>query len=364
MKLPKALSTALCLFLAGQALHAQSSPYLNTSANELRFTDNGQIKSLDDAHRILFRRSENILEFREFGRIVFSPGAQATTETAKMTLTEDGNLGVGSTGPRGKIDIWGGALYATGPDYNGTLVAGANSGFAFLGCNSLTNGIAISAQGTVGLGTTSPQALFSLGSTNGKKLLVYDGGNASSVQAGFGVDMSGSSRELSIFHSTSNGSDGDISFGKRLESSGTYTETMRITGSGSVGIGTVKTNDAAYKLFVETGIRTAKVKIDLSTNWPDYVFRTGYRLRPLSEVEQYINQYHHLPDVASAEQLEKNGIDVAENQAMLMKKIEELTLYVIEQDKQIKKLASENREMNSLKKEVEELKTAIRQMRK
>jgi hypothetical protein len=355
MRFSRTLSTAFCLLLAGQALHAQSSPYLNPSANELRFTDNGQIKSLDDAHRILFRRSENVLEFREFGRIIFSPGAQASAETAKMTLTEDGNLGIGTTGPRGKLDIWGGALYVTGPDISGTLVAGANSGFAFLGCNSLTNGIAISAAGTVGLGTTAPQALFSLGPTSGKKLLVYDGGNASPVQAGFGIDMSGSARELSIFHSTS-GSDGDISFGKRLEGSGTYTETMRITGSGSVGIGTVNTNDANYKLFVETGIRSRKVKVD-ATTWPDYVFHTSYRLRPLNEVEKYIEQYHHLPDVASAEEIKKNGIDVGENQAMLMKKIEELTLYVIEQDKQIK-------ELESLKKEVEELKAVIRQIRK
>lgn len=351
------LTAMVCLLLTDQAIYAQGSPYINTTDNELRFTDNGQIKSLDDAHRILFRRSDNALELREFGRIIFSSGAQAGTETAKMTLSEDGNLGIGTAGPRGKLDIWGGALYATGPDLSGTLVGGANSGLAFLGCNSLTNGIAINASGYVGLGTTAPQALFSLGSNGGKKLLVYDGGITSPVQAGFGIDMSGTARELTIFHSTSDGTDGDISFGKRLEGSGTYTETMRITGKGSVGIGTVKTNDGAYKLFVETGIRTAKIKVDASTNWPDYVFHTSYRLRPLSEVEQYINRFHHLPDVASAEEIEKNGIDVGENQAMLMKKIEELTLYVIEQDKKIK-------ELDALKKEVEELKEVIKEIRK
>jgi hypothetical protein len=194
----------------------------------------------------------------------------------------------------------------------------------------------------IGIGTTNPQAALSLGAPGvaGKRLLVYDNG-AARVQAGFGVDMSGTSRELSIFHSTSDGINGDISFGKRLENSGAYTEAMRITGTGKVGIGTVNTNEAGYKLFVETGIRTRKVKVDQST-WSDYVFYSNYRLRPLSEVEQYINQYHHLPEVPSAEEVEKNGLDVGDNQATLLKKIEELTLYIIQQNKRIEALESKS----------------------
>jgi hypothetical protein len=107
---------------------------------------------------------------------------------------------------------------------------------------------------------------------------------------------------------------------------------MRIGANGNVGIGTDKINDAGYKLFVETGIRTRKVKVDQST-CSDYFFYASYRLRPLSEVEQYIKQYGHLPEVPSAEEVEKNGLDVGDNQATLLKKIEELTLYVIEQNK-------------------------------
>jgi hypothetical protein len=268
MRFPKALSTALCLFLTGYEIQAQ---YINTSNNELFFPDNGQVRSLNDNHRILFRRSDNALELRELGRIIFSPGATAGTETAKMTLVDNGNLGIGTVSPRAKLDIWGGALYATGTDFNGTLVAGSQGGTAFLGCNWLTNGISISSQGTV-------------------------------------------------------------------------------------GIGTVNTNDQAYKLFVETGIRTRKVRVD-QTNWPDYVFHSNYRLRPLCEVEQYINEYRHLPDVVSVTEVDKNGLDVGDNQAALLKKIEELTLYVIEQDKQLK-------QMDSLKKEVQELKAMIQQIRK
>lgn len=191
--------------------------------------------------------------------------------------------------------------------------------------------------GNVGIGTTTPQATLSLGAAAGKRMLVYDGGDAS-VQAGFGIDMSGSGRELSLFHSTSNGSDGDISFGRRLESTGAYTELMRIRGDGNVGIGTASPQ---AKLAVNGDLYAKKVKVT-QTGWPDYVFHKTYKLRPLSEVEQYIKKYQHLPEVPSAAKIEKDGVDLGDNQATLLKKIEELTLYIIDL----------NKEVNALKKEI------------
>jgi hypothetical protein len=347
MRIPRILFVAINLLVVSPSLLAQ---YITVPANnsQIRFEENGDIRSYDGNHRILFRRTENIFEVREFGSIMFSPGAETGDQTAKVFIGSNGNMGVGTTSPRGKIDIWGGALYATGSDFTGTLVAGAQSGFAFLGCNSLTNGIAISAAGTIGITTTSPQALFSLGGGTlvGKKLLVYDGGPGS-VQAGFGVDMSASaSRELAVFHSTSDGVNGDISFGKRLESSGAFTEAMRITGAGNVGIGTTDTKN--YKFAVNGSAIFTKVVVKAYSNWPDYVFHANYRLRPLSEVEEYIKQYHHLPEVVSAEEVEKNGLDVGDNQATLLKKIEELTLYMIEQNKKIEALNKKIEDQNTV----------------
>ena len=86
--------------------------------------------------------------------------------------------------------------------------------------------------GNVGIANTAPSVELALGSGGGEKLHVYHGGV---VKAGFGVDLSGSSRELSMFHS-SQGTDGNISFGKRAESGGAYTEAMRITGNGEVKV--------------------------------------------------------------------------------------------------------------------------------
>jgi hypothetical protein len=106
-----------------------------------------------------------------------------------------------------------------------------------------------------------------------------------------------------------------------------------VDANGSVGIGTTNIN-ATYKLFVEGAIRTRKVKVDQLT-WPDFVFDKTYRLLPLTELEKFIAANHHLPDVPSAATVAKDGLDLGDNQATLLKKIEELTLYLIEQNKRI-----------------------------
>lgn len=114
--------------------------------------------------------------------------------------------------------------------------------------------------------------------------------------------------------------------------------------SGQVGIGTsysvTSFSDQATKFFVEGGVKARKVKVDQST-WSDYVFYPTYKLLPLNEVESYIKQYQHLPDIPSAAEVEKNGIDLGDTQAALLKKIEELTLYVIDQNKKIEILQQE-----------------------
>jgi hypothetical protein len=125
--------------------------------------------------------------------------------------------------------------------------------------------------------------------------------------------------------------------------------------SGSVGIGVQDTK--GYKFAVNGNAIFTKVTVK-AYPWPDYVFQPTYRLRPLSEVEQYINQYHHLPEVPTAEEVEKNGVDVGENQATLLKKIEELTLYMIEQQKQLKEM---NQQIKTLQNENIQLKNLINQ---
>jgi len=103
--------------------------------------------------------------------------------------------------------------------------------------------------------------------------------------------------------------------------------------SGNVGIGTLDTK--GYKLAVAGGIIAEKVTVKLQSNWPDFVFEKDYRLPSLSEVEKEITENKHLSGVPSAGDISKDGIDVGEMNRILLQKVEELTLYIIDLQKQI-----------------------------
>jgi len=102
---------------------------------------------------------------------------------------------------------------------------------------------------------------------------------------------------------------------------------------GNVGIGTINPME---KLSVNGKIRAHEVKVE-TNNWPDYVFKPNYNLSPLSETERFIQANGHLPDVPKAEEVESNGVSLGEMNKILLKKIEELTLHVIELDKSNRK---------------------------
>ncbi|MDZ4813223.1 MAG: hypothetical protein SGI99_11505, partial [Pseudomonadota bacterium] len=106
-------------------------------------------------------------------------------------------------------------------------------------------------------------------------------------------------------------------------------------GSQSVGIGT-STLDNSYTLSVNGSIRSKEIVVE--SGWSDYVFEPGYRLAPLVEVAQHIAAHGHLPDAPSATAVMANGLRIGESQAMLMRKIEELTLHLIAMDRELRDL--------------------------
>jgi hypothetical protein len=126
---------------------------------------------------------------------------------------------------------------------------------------------------------------------------------------------------------------------------------VHIDKTGNVG---VYTNDTKGYQFAVNGQAIFNKVVVKAYPWSDFVFDSVYRLAPLGSVEKFIKANHHLPDVPAADSVERNGIDVGGNQAVLLKKIEELTLYLIQQEKELQELKQRDREMerqlNALKK--------------
>ena len=165
--------------------------------------------------------------------------------------------------------------------------------------------------GNVGIGTSSPEHKLDVVDGNvqvrnvaaGRKIKL-DAGNGS-------IDLTGGTMQLNRF-STNN-----ISLAR---------------GGGSVAVGTLLA-PTGYKLAIAGKTITEEVKVQLQTNWPDYVFEKDYNLPTLTEVELHIKEKGHLKNIPSAKEVEKNGFYLGEMDAKLLQKIEELTLYTIEQEK-------------------------------
>jgi hypothetical protein len=121
----------------------------------------------------------------------------------------------------------------------------------------------------------------------------------------------------------------------------TNAELFRVLGNGNIGIGT---NNPQAKLSVNGDIFSKKIKVT-QTGWPDYVFNIGYPLLPLDQVENYILLHKHLPGIMTEQEVTNDGVDLGNNQAALLKKIEELTLYLIRQNKEIQELKDLNKKL-------------------
>ncbi len=113
-----------------------------------------------------------------------------------------------------------------------------------------------------------------------------------------------------------------------------YSEKIRVKLNGNVGIGI---NNPTHKLSVNGTIQTKEVNIT-ATGWADYVFRPEYQLMPLSELEAYIAENGHLPNIPTEADVAGNGVNLAEMNVKLLEKVEELTLYMLQQQKEIELL--------------------------
>ena len=194
--------------------------------------------------------------------VVFSAGTGGGTE--RIRIHTGGNVGINNQAPASTLDVKGALRITRGVDaghasegnwnfsishedvnHYGTLYMTPSVSTADI--SLMGNKFRFTSEGFLGINNQHPVVALSLGNASGERMHVYHGGN---VRAGFGVDMSGGSRELSMFHSTT-GTNGLITFGKRAESNGAYTSTARLDGAGRFALTTANTS-----LIVGSGITT------------------------------------------------------------------------------------------------------------
>ena len=363
----KVLLWVFSLIAIGDVLYAQNwsgftpgSIYYNSGAVGIG-TNNPQQKFVvsnnnDEGLEVYLGQPAGVVGLQSYNRSVnqYSKMQFDASQFAFM----NGNVGIGTVSPSYTLhsvafnNTNNASTYLWGQHY-GTVIGVGNassayyafkvfSDISFDGTGSSAKDLfSVRADGNVGIGTATPSTKFH----------IVDGNNY--VKIG---DINGTSTPVIELVDNApvqiEGYEADL----RFLTSGL--ERVRITSGGNLGIGTSDTK--GYKLAVNGDAIFTKIKVKQYNNWPDYVFSSTYRLRSLKEVELFIRQHQHLPEVPSAKEVEGNGLDVGENQAVLLKKIEELTLYLIEQDKKIETQQQQIKDLLEIKKDFESIKAKLK----
>lgn len=270
--------------------------------------------------------------------IPFVSNAQWTTGSGIIYTTN--NVGIGTSTPTtiagynilsinnstgGLLDLQSGGtskayLYGNGGGLN---IDGVGSTTPILIHTNGNEVMRITDAGNVGIGTTSPGSKLNIfDATAGNSLLSLARASNSAVKA---LDIKLDASENTVF-TTANS---DLNFTTNFNG-GSPLSTMYLTYQGKVGIGTTTPDEL---LSVLGTIHANEVKVDLSVPGPDYVFKPDYKLPSLAEVKAYVDKNQHLSEIPSADEMSKNGLNLGDMNTKLLKKVEELTLYLIEQQK-------------------------------
>jgi hypothetical protein len=194
--------------------------------------------------------------------------------------------------------------------------------------------------GNVGIGTTAPAAALHVSGHVGREVARFQGSADVSNNRNFVsiyTTNPGYWWEFSNQDPSGGGTLNGLAFRER-SASGNSVERVYFASGGNVGIGTAS---PTHKLAVNGTIRAKEVIVD--TGWSDYVFKPDYKLASLSEVEGAIQRDGHLPGIPSAQEVAEHGVSMGEMQAKLLAKIEELTLHVIAQHKELTAVKQELR---------------------
>jgi len=246
--------------------------------------------------------------------------------SAVMTLKGSGNVGIGTASPQSTLDVRGNIVSETGTNpifYAGVGSSELNRYLLLLNSTGLH-----SASGLMAGGILIADS-YTYASPGKNDLIVKGNVGIGTPTPAYKLDVNGPINAASL------NINGQPLIGTQWTTAG-----ASISYTGKVGIGTTLTNNPNnYSLAVNGTIGAKDVRVEKSsTTWPDYVFDNSYDLPSLKELENYIQEHKHLADVPSAKTVEEKGYSLNEMDVILLKKVEELSLYVIQQQKEIDEL--------------------------
>ncbi|HPF41221.1 MAG TPA: hypothetical protein P5081_09360 [Phycisphaerae bacterium] len=261
----------------------------------------------------------------------------ASTAGDQFLIRASGGVGINRNDPATALDV-NGTVTATAFVGDGSGLTGVSAGDASYGSSagSPNDAVYVDDAGAVGIGVTSPsQALHVAGNvrTDG-----YIGVGADPI---FPLHIETEGVPVNAYPGANENEKAYLQLVLNL---------ANVTGGGMAiggGGGFFDLSDG-YITYLPLnsgqGIRVQGTVKVVNNAWPDYVFEEGYRLRPLKDVEDFIQAHGHLPDVPSAAEIHSDGVDVSEMNAVLLRKIEEMTLHMIEMRKEIDRLKAGQRE--------------------
>ncbi|WP_448698199.1 hypothetical protein ACFGVR_15375 [Mucilaginibacter sp. AW1-3] len=315
---------------------------------------------------------------------------QSSAQTTN-TFPASGNAGIGTTSPSESLSIEGGPAHGkifiatpfadailkmyrwsgTGsvyfPWYIGIGPADGSGSFSimngsptYVGSEGMGEVFHISGNGNTGIGVSNPLSLFqvedgvskaSIGSAGDSQVL-----NWGTSYLGFNASRIGSGSNCSwLTNGDNNNNGGGVIYSSVFGDM--YFATVPTTGAtGQTLFDADIAGHIALKISHTDGAVYAKQVYVQTSGFPDYVFKKDYKLMPLAQVKSYIDQNHHLPDMPAAAVVEKDGINLGEMNKLLTKKVEELTLYLIEKDGRDKEketqLRSQQQQIDQLKQQI------------
>ncbi len=277
-----------------------------------------------------------------------------------FVIEPGGNIGIGTTNPNADLEVSNSTgetevritrssdSFSTGVSFNtqsdqdwviGIPPSTHNMEIFKNSGNTTGNLVLLKDAGNVGIGTPAPKGKLHIHDVNSTNTTVYITPKATSANDSstlvFGEDNDATYAMYWQYDGTSNKME---LFGKASSTIyGPHFSVERNNGNVAIG-GNFATG---YRLSVAGKIICEEVRVSLQASWPDYVFNEDYKLLSVKKLESFIENNGHLPNIPSSEEINKTGLSVGEMQRLMMEKIEELTLYTIEQQKQIKALKAQ-----------------------